>query len=122
VGKAEKWRSPFLGEGWRCGVSVANTAKAKYLKNIFAPFFLLFLIFVIHLSLSNFTIVVCNALSFRFPIALRCPHIAHNSRQLRVGRGFTQFGAGYTHPNFHKTISGHTPRLTRNCPLAEVIP
>jgi hypothetical protein len=42
VGKAEKWRSPFFGVGWRCGVSEANTAKANFLKNIFAPFLPLF--------------------------------------------------------------------------------
>jgi len=42
VGKAEKWRSPFLGVGWRCGVSVANTAKANYLKNTIAPLFSFF--------------------------------------------------------------------------------
>jgi hypothetical protein len=29
VGRVEKWRSPFLGVGWRCGVSVSNTAKAN---------------------------------------------------------------------------------------------
>jgi len=38
VGKAEKWRSQFLGVGWRCGVSAANTAKANFLLNFFAPF------------------------------------------------------------------------------------
>jgi len=42
VGKAEKWRSPFLGVGWRCGVSEENTAKANFLKNIFAAFLSLF--------------------------------------------------------------------------------
>ena len=31
AGKAEKWRNPFFGEGWRCGVSEANTAKANSL-------------------------------------------------------------------------------------------
>ncbi|MCL1934158.1 MAG: hypothetical protein FWF53_10165 [Candidatus Azobacteroides sp.] len=30
VGKAEKWRSPFLGVDWRCGMSAANTARANF--------------------------------------------------------------------------------------------
>jgi hypothetical protein len=34
VGIAEKWRSPFFGVGWRCGVSETNTAKANFLKQI----------------------------------------------------------------------------------------
>jgi hypothetical protein len=51
VGKAEKWRSPFLGVGWRCGVSAANTAKANFLKNMLVPFLSLFQIcFSYHFS------------------------------------------------------------------------
>jgi len=42
--KGGGWAEPKNGEahfwawGWRCGVSEANTAKANFQKNIFAPF------------------------------------------------------------------------------------
>jgi hypothetical protein len=75
VGKAKKWRSPFFGVGWWCGVREANATKANYLKNIFAPFLSLF-------YNSPFFSLICQieqnfqpylTLLFRFPIALRSP-------------------------------------------------
>ena len=69
VGKAEKWRSPFLGEGWRCGVSAANTAKANCLSLL--------------VSLSFFSnLSSCAKLStlffFVFALLLGCARIATN--------------------------------------------
>ena len=106
VGIAEKWRSQFLGVGWRCGVSVANTAKANYLKNIFAPFlplFLIYLFFYISSTCLYFSVFIslpnCTALA---SIASNVP-AAWRGRGVHKGLGgrctckFAQmFGRAYT--------------------------
>jgi len=89
VGKAEKWRSPFLGEGWRCGVSEANTAKANFLKNIFVPFFPFFS------NLSNYAkLSTLFNLIFSLPNRTALSRIAYNVGAASRRRGFHKGSGG----------------------------
>jgi len=76
VGKAEKWRSPFLGEDWRCGVSEANTAKANIFKRS-CP------IYPSCQFMQNF-----NLIFFKVALLLGCLRITHNVVAASRRRGY----------------------------------
>jgi hypothetical protein len=81
VGKAEKWRSPFFGVGLAMRCSLRSHRKSQLsIKYLYSILPLVFKVIVIFLSFifKKFAIVVRNALSFCFPIALRCPPLADN--------------------------------------------
>ena len=89
VGKAEKWRSPFLGEDWRCGVSEANTAKANILKRS-CP------IYPSCQFTQNF-----NLIFFKVTLLLGRPRITYN-----VPAAWRSWGSTALHLGLSLTIQG----------------